>query len=297
MRVQPRAPTPDEELFYQEWLGPLWLRYRTRFGSDPPGPPIRFEWHSALYPLWLAAPRLWRPLAVVVAIVAAAVAVLMLDPRYTPAADVIGTAIATVVVLCWWPVVPAISAVALLAGELSTSLALLLALMVVVSTLLGALTPRWIVAAGRRRWYAHQAATTAASAPPIRAVREPSAAVAVLLMMGSLILMQAVRGPNSRGHSKERAYVAAMKSDLRLLGEEQHAFLADSGRYAASVDQLDTEASVGVTLRIEEASETGWSAIATHIATRMHCGIFVGTAAAAIAEAAEGEPRCTPRPR
>lgn len=91
--------------------------------------------------------------------------------------------------------------------------------------------------------------------------------------------------------TKEKAYVASMKSDLRNLITAQEAYFSDnSSTYAASTTALGTtyKPSTGVTVTIGGSSNTGWSATATHTATAQTCTITLGGTSTA-----EGEPRCS----
>lgn len=96
-------------------------------------------------------------------------------------------------------------------------------------------------------------------------------------------------------NTKEKAYIAAMKSDLRNLVTAQEAFFADSMKYASSTTApgLNFSPSAGVSVTINTASGTGWNATATHSGTTKSCGIAVGTATnPVVTTAAEGEPAC-----
>lgn len=77
--------------------------------------------------------------------------------------------------------------------------------------------------------------------------------------------------------SKSKAYVAAMKSDLRNMSSAQEEYFAAHGRYASdSVLQAGGmkdlfRASTGVTLSIDYADAQRWHARATHVASRVVC--------------------------
>ncbi|GIW52652.1 MAG: hypothetical protein KatS3mg081_2007 [Gemmatimonadales bacterium] len=101
-------------------------------------------------------------------------------------------------------------------------------------------------------------------------------------------------------NTKEKAYVAAMKSDLRNLVSAQESFFADSMVYATAsctspnaCSPLNFTPSAGVTVNITANSGLGWSATATHTGTQTQCGIGIGSEAnPVVASAAEGEPAC-----
>ena len=93
-------------------------------------------------------------------------------------------------------------------------------------------------------------------------------------------------------NTKEKAYIASMKSDLRNLVTAEESYFADNVTYATTTSNLQYNSSAGVTVSIVAATGTGWSATATHNATTKTCGIFVGAATAPISGQNEGEPKC-----
>ncbi len=96
-------------------------------------------------------------------------------------------------------------------------------------------------------------------------------------------------------NTKEKAYLAAMKSDLRNLATAQEAYLSDypDDGYAADAASANFDPSSGVTITVDPDGGTGWDATATHISTTKDCAIAVGTGVNAIdGTASEGEPVC-----
>jgi Tfp pilus assembly protein PilE len=105
--------------------------------------------------------------------------------------------------------------------------------------------------------------------------------------------------------TKEKAYLAGMKSDLRNLATSQESWLADqnppayfAGAFTSAAPQVDGTGAViyapssGVTVTAA-AVAGGWSATATHAqAPGRTCAIFVGAAAAVAPATVEGEPAC-----
>ncbi len=97
--------------------------------------------------------------------------------------------------------------------------------------------------------------------------------------------------------TREKAYFAAMKSDLKNLASQQEIYYADNYAYEDDPAILTFVSSDGVTVGIA-ASSSGWSASATHSALgdTEGCAIFYGTATAPtapIAPASAGEIACT----
>ena len=93
-------------------------------------------------------------------------------------------------------------------------------------------------------------------------------------------------------NTKEKAYVAAMKSDLRNLVTAQESYFADQVSYTSSTTAMSFSASTGVTVTVGTVSGTGWNATASHNGTAKTCGIYVGSATAPVTGANEGEPKC-----
>jgi prepilin-type N-terminal cleavage/methylation domain-containing protein len=98
-------------------------------------------------------------------------------------------------------------------------------------------------------------------------------------------------------NTKEKAYIASMKSDLRNLVTAEEAFFADSVKYA-NVAMLGTNfattSGVGVApgapLAITVTTD-GWYATVGHSTTAKTCAIYVGSTSTAPANK-EGEPKC-----
>lgn len=111
----------------------------------------------------------------------------------------------------------------------------------------------------------------------------------VVLIIG---VLAAVAIPKFSG-TRDKAYLTAMKSDLRNLMTAQESYMADNATYAAVTGSLTFNASTGVTVTIGAADSSGWNATAAHSATSRTCGIFVGTAAAPVTGANAGEAVCT----
>jgi type IV pilus assembly protein PilA len=104
--------------------------------------------------------------------------------------------------------------------------------------------------------------------------------------------------------TKEKAYLASMKTDLRNGATAQEGYFADNQVYlsgaASNLAGVATPLvalgsfvpSAGVTITFVATAGTGWSATTTHSATGRTCAIYIGVAAVAPATV-EGEPKCT----
>ena len=65
---------------------------------------------------------------------------------------------------------------------------------------------------------------------------------------------------------REKAFKAAMMSDLKNLASQQEIYHNDYYTYASTITAAQAIPSDGVTITINEATGTGWSATATHSA-------------------------------
>ena len=101
-------------------------------------------------------------------------------------------------------------------------------------------------------------------------------------------------------NTKEKAYLASMKSDLRNVATAQEGYFADYQVYTSgtatnvggstsSLAGFVPSAAVSVTAAA--TGGTGWSATAWHSGTTKTCAIFIGVSAVTPA-AVDGEPKC-----
>ena len=98
-------------------------------------------------------------------------------------------------------------------------------------------------------------------------------------------------------NTKEKAYLAKMKGDLRNLATAQESYSADNTAYyggAVPNAVLTYNPSSGVTVTVVEATAGGWSATATMPSmTSRTCAIYYGSAAPVAPANAEGQVKCT----
>ena len=81
---------------------------------------------------------------------------------------------------------------------------------------------------------------------------------------------------------REKAYLAAMKTDLKNLATQQDIYYDGAYAYATQVSDAGHSATQGVVVIINEATGTGWAGTATHFGLPGEsCGIYHGDAAAA----------------
>jgi Tfp pilus assembly protein PilE len=98
--------------------------------------------------------------------------------------------------------------------------------------------------------------------------------------------------------TREKAYFAAMKSDLKNLASQEEIYYADNYSYSTTAADLGFVSSDGVTVTIGEGTASGWSASATHAAfntTTDGCSVYYGAASATTlgSPTAAGEIACT----
>ena len=138
--------------------------------------------------------------------------------------------------------------------------------------------------------------------------KPPTFRSAVMALLGSLLLSAAKVGAVAVGvvlllsfvfarsmcgcQTKEQAYVAAMKSDLRNLVTAEEAYYADHETYVPSESDLNYTTSTGVSIHIDQATADGWSASAVHAGTTKQCAIFIGDVEPPASDAEPGAPYC-----
>jgi prepilin-type N-terminal cleavage/methylation domain-containing protein len=116
--------------------------------------------------------------------------------------------------------------------------------------------------------------------------------VEVLMVLVIIGLLAAVLVPRFL-HSREKALVAAMKSDLRNLATAQESYFYVNVTYAGSLASLPTfRASTGVSVAINQATIRGWSATASHTGSTRQCFLFVGNASPVGTATTEGQIAC-----
>jgi len=93
--------------------------------------------------------------------------------------------------------------------------------------------------------------------------------------------------------TKGKAYVTAMKSDLRNLVTAEEAFFSDSSKYTSTVGDLKYQKSAGVNTPALSAGSGYWFATVTHSQLPgQECGISMNTTNPTVAGANDGEPAC-----
>ena len=98
--------------------------------------------------------------------------------------------------------------------------------------------------------------------------------------------------------TREKAYFAAMKSDIKNLASQQEIYYADNYAYTSATTLLGFTNSDGVTVTMSTVTSSGWAATSTHAAlgTAEGCAYYYGTATAPTSPTtptAPGEVACT----
>ena len=93
-------------------------------------------------------------------------------------------------------------------------------------------------------------------------------------------------------NTKEKAYMAAMKSDLRNLVTSEEAYFADNNTYTTNQTDLNYNSSAGVVVVIVANAGVSFNAIGTHTGTTESCAIYINEAINAPA-IVEGAPGCS----
>ena len=95
-------------------------------------------------------------------------------------------------------------------------------------------------------------------------------------------------------NTKSKAYITAMKSDLRNLVTAEEAFFSDSSKYTSTISNLKFQNSTGTNAPAISTGSGWWTATNSHTQlSGQSCGIGINTTnPIAGVTAAEGEPVC-----
>ena len=94
-------------------------------------------------------------------------------------------------------------------------------------------------------------------------------------------------------NTKSKAYITAMKSDLRNLVTAEEAFFSDSSKYTTDLTAVKFQKSAGTNNPVVVTGSGFWTATNTHTQlSGQSCGIGINTTNPVNATASEGEPSC-----
>lgn len=121
--------------------------------------------------------------------------------------------------------------------------------------------------------------------------------IEIMIVVVIIGILAAIAIPKFAG-TKEKSYLAVMKSDLRNLAVAEENYLADNNTYYAGTvpnAALIYNPSTGVTVTITAGTASGWGATAGYaVGTTRTCAIFYGTVAPPPPAVIEGQVMCTP---
>ena len=78
-------------------------------------------------------------------------------------------------------------------------------------------------------------------------------------------------------NTKEKAYVSAMKSDLKNLSTAEETYYSDFQSYTSTLTAAQFNPSPGISVNITSASSTAWAATSTHTSTTKTCTLTYGS--------------------
>jgi len=126
----------------------------------------------------------------------------------------------------------------------------------------------------------------------MQSVRRGFTLIELLIVVVIIGILAAIAIPKFAS-TKGKAYVTAMKSDLRNLVTSEEAFFSDSAKYTGTLSDLSFQISSGVNPPTLSAGSGYWFATVTHSQLPgQECGISMNTTNPTVAGANDGEPAC-----
>ncbi len=123
-------------------------------------------------------------------------------------------------------------------------------------------------------------------------IRKGFTLIELLIVVVIIGILAAIAIPKF-ANTKSKAYITAMKSDLRNLVTAEEAFFSDSSKYTSTLTDLKFQNSTGVSSPTITTGAGYWAATNTHTQlTGTSCGIGINTTNPLNIPAAEGEPVC-----
>jgi len=127
---------------------------------------------------------------------------------------------------------------------------------------------------------------------PMRHRRYGFTLIELLIVVVIIGILAAIAVPKFQ-NTKGKAYVAAMKSDLRNLSIGEEGYFYENRTYTTALDSLSFVPSRGDILTIVQAGVSGWAATSTNPNAYPHtCAIFFGSVTPVAPATIEGEVAC-----
>jgi type IV pilus assembly protein PilA len=114
----------------------------------------------------------------------------------------------------------------------------------------------------------------------LRQTRKGFTLIELLIVVVIIGILAAIAIPKFAS-TKEKAYLASEKSDLRNLATSEEAYFSGNQTYTTDQSALNYTTSQGVTVSAMAADAKGWKGTASHSATTKQCYAGFGSQAAA----------------
>jgi type IV pilus assembly protein PilA len=127
----------------------------------------------------------------------------------------------------------------------------------------------------------------------MRNTRRGFTLIELLIVVVIIGILAAIAIPKF-ANTKSKAYIAAMKSDLRNLVTAEESYFSDSAKYATDTSKgMKFKPSTGVSMPTITTYSGAWLATNTHSQlANFSCGIGVNTTNPLVTAAGDGEPTC-----